>query len=68
MSPIITIQLTQAQVQALAGLLDAGLRATGLRAAKDAAELLGIIETATADAQAHPVGNGKTETLEKAND
>jgi hypothetical protein len=65
--PIVTIQLTQAQVQALAGLLDAGLRASGLRAAKDAAEILSIIETAVAAAQ-KPAANGQTEfSLEGTN-
>jgi len=41
-----TITLTEAHMQALAGLLDAGIRATGLRAVKDAAELMAILETA----------------------
>jgi hypothetical protein len=58
---IITVQFTQAQVQALAGLLDAGLRATGLRAAKDAAELIAIIESAVAAAQ--KPANGKSDEL-----
>jgi hypothetical protein len=66
--PIIEIQLTQPQVQALGGLLDAGLRATGIRAARDAAELIGIIEAAVAATQAKPVGNGKTDSLERTND
>jgi hypothetical protein len=65
--PIVTIQLTQAQVQALAGLLDAGLRASGLRAAKDAAEILSIIETAVAAAQKPANGKSDEFSLEGTN-
>lgn len=42
------LELTEAELQALAGLLDAGVRATGLRSVKDAAKLLEKIEAATA--------------------
>lgn len=39
--------LTDEEMQALAGLLDAGVRATGLRSVKDAAKLLEKLEAAT---------------------
>lgn len=42
-----TIQLTDQELQALAGLLDAGVKALGLRAVKDAASLLTKLEEAT---------------------
>lgn len=42
-----TIQLTDQELQALAGLLDAGVKALGLRAVKDAASLLAKLEEAT---------------------
>ena len=42
-----TLQLTDHELQALAGLLDAGVKALGLRAVKDAATLLAKLETAT---------------------
>ena len=44
---MITLELTNDEMQALAGLLDAGVRATGLRAVKDAATLLEKLEAAT---------------------
>lgn len=43
------ITLTETELQALLGLLDAGVRATGLRAVKDAATLLEKIEAAAQD-------------------
>lgn len=43
---IYRITLTETELQALAGLLDAGVRATGLRSVKDAAALLSRIEGA----------------------
>jgi len=43
-----TITLTDQELEALAGLLDAGVRATGLRAVKDAAQLLEKLEAAAA--------------------
>ena len=43
---MITITLTEAEMQALAGLLDAGVKAIGLRAVKDAAALLAKLEAA----------------------
>lgn len=42
-----TIELTDTELQALAGLLDAGVKALGLRAVKDAATLLAKLEKAT---------------------
>jgi len=44
---MITLELTNDELQALAGLLDAGVRATGLRAVKEAAALLEKLEAAT---------------------
>jgi hypothetical protein len=44
---MITLKLTEQEVQALAGLLDAGVKALGLRSVKDAASLLEKLETAT---------------------
>jgi hypothetical protein len=43
---MITLELTNDELQALAGLLDAGVRASGLRAVKDAATLLDKLEAA----------------------
>ena len=42
-----TLELTDQELQALAGLLDAGVKALGLRAVKDAATLLVKLENAT---------------------
>lgn len=42
------ITVTDAELQSLVGLIDAGVRATGLRAAQDAARLLSRIEAAEA--------------------
>ena len=44
---MINLELTETEVQALAGLLDAGVKAVGLRAVKDAASLLMKLEAAT---------------------
>jgi hypothetical protein len=44
---MITLTLTEQEVQALAGLLDAGVKAVGLRAVKDAASLLTKMEEAS---------------------
>jgi hypothetical protein len=43
---MIKLEATEVEVQALAGLLDAGLRATGLRGAKDAAVWIAKLEVA----------------------
>ena len=40
------LKLTDQELQALVGLIDAGIRATGLRAVKDAAALLEKLEQA----------------------
>jgi len=42
-----TLELTEQEIQSLAGLLDAGVKALGLRAVKDAATLLEKLEAAT---------------------
>jgi hypothetical protein len=42
-----TLTLTDQELQALAGLMDAGVKALGLRAVKDAATLLAKLEEAT---------------------
>lgn len=44
-----TLTLTDQEMQALAGLIDAGVKAIGLRAVKDAAALLDKLEAATAN-------------------
>ena len=56
-----TIELTEQEMTALSGLLDAGVRATGIRACKDAAVLLEKMEKALAsdDSQAASNGTGK---------
>lgn len=43
----IKLELTEQEIQSLAGLLDAGVKAIGLRAVKDAASLLNKLEVAT---------------------
>lgn len=45
-----TITFTDTELQALAGLLDAGVRASGLRAVKDAASILTKLEETTNNA------------------
>ncbi len=47
---MITIELTQEELQALAGLLDAGVKATGLQGVKQAASILTKLEAAVAAA------------------
>ena len=49
---MITLQLTEQETQALAGLLDAGVKAVGLRSVKDAASLLHKLEIAAQSEQA----------------
>ena len=46
--PMITIELTQDELQALAGFLDAGVKATGLQGVKHAAGILTKLEAAVA--------------------
>jgi hypothetical protein len=48
---MITLTLTEQEVQTLAGLMDAGVKAIGLRAVKDAASLLEKLEAATQEEQ-----------------
>lgn len=43
---MITLTLTEQEAQALAGLLDAGVKAVGLRAVKEAAVILDKLEEA----------------------
>ena len=47
---MITITLDQNELQALAGLLDAGVKASGLASVKTAASLLVKLEAAVAEA------------------
>ena len=49
---MIKLELTEQEYAALAGLLDAGVRATGLRSVRDASVLVGKMEFALASAQA----------------
>ena len=46
----VTLTLDQNELQALAGLLDAGVKATGLQSVKMAASLLAKLEAAVAEA------------------
>jgi len=50
--PTITLTLTETELQALAGLLDAGIKATGLASVKGAAAVLAKLESAVAEANA----------------
>lgn len=49
---MIKIELNQTELQALAGLLDAGVKAVGLAGVKTAASLLEKLEAAVAEANA----------------
>lgn len=49
---MIELKLTEQELQALAGLIDAGVRSTGLRGVKEAAVLLDKIERAAEAAKA----------------
>lgn len=49
------LALTADELQALVGLVDAGVRATGLRAVRDASKLLDKIENAAAEARSSNV-------------
>jgi hypothetical protein len=51
---MITLTLNQNEVQALAGLLDAGVKATGLQSVMAAASLLTKLEAAVAEANKAP--------------
>ncbi len=48
--PMITLTLDQNELQALASLLDAGVKATGLQNVKHAASILAKLEAAVASA------------------
>ena len=45
---MIKLEFTEAEFQALAGLIDAGVRATGLRSVKEAAVIVNKLEQAAA--------------------
>lgn len=49
MQKTVTIELPETLLQPLAGLIDAGVRASGLRAVKDAALILDAIERSMAE-------------------
>lgn len=49
--PTITFAVPARLVQPLVGLIDAGLRATGIRAAREAAELVELLDKAVQQAQ-----------------
>jgi hypothetical protein len=53
-----TITLTEPQMQALAGLLDAGIKAVGIRGVKDAAGLLDALEAAEQKPTEQETDNG----------
>lgn len=48
----VTVTIPAHLVQPLVGLIDAGLRATGIRSAREAAELVELIDKAVQEAQA----------------
>ena len=50
------IELTDQELQALAGLLDAGVKALGIRAVKDAASILEKLEQAANPQKDHDNG------------
>ena len=47
------IEFTDNELQALAGLMDAGVKSLGLRAVKDAASILDKLEAATQTKEPH---------------
>ena len=51
---MITLTLTEQEIQSLAGLLDAGVKATGLMSVTAAAGLLAKLEAAVAEANKTP--------------
>ena len=51
---MITIELTNEELQSLAGLMDMGCKAGGLSVVKTAASLLAKLEAAVAEANAKP--------------
>lgn len=50
MTPTVTLTLSNDELQALAGLLDAGVKAVGLGSVKSAAALLAKLEAAVEEA------------------
>lgn len=48
---MITLSLTESELQALAGLIDAGVKATGLASVKVAASVLAKLEAAVEEAR-----------------
>ena len=52
--PMITITLTQEEIQALGALIDAAVKATGIQGAKAAVPLYAKLEAAVAEANAKP--------------
>lgn len=63
---MITLNLTEAELQSLAGLLDAGVKATGLASVKTAASMLAKLEEAVAAANAKTAANDTIEQKEAA--
>jgi hypothetical protein len=55
----VVLTLTQEEAQALAGLMDAGVRASGLRAVADAAVLVKKLDAALQAAQQPPLDKPK---------
>jgi hypothetical protein len=51
---MINLTLDQNEMQALAGLIDAGVKATGIQSVKAAAVLIAKLEQAVAEANAKP--------------
>jgi uncharacterized protein YjgD (DUF1641 family) len=58
---VITITLTQDELSALAGIMDAGVKTLGLASVKQAASLLTKLEAAVAAANAKPSEPQETE-------
>ena len=52
--PMITIELTNEELQALGALIDAAVKATGIQGAKAAVPLYAKLEAAVAEANAKP--------------
>jgi hypothetical protein len=51
---MIKLELAEAELQSLAGLIDAGVKTLGLASVKQAASLLAKLEQAVAEANAKP--------------
>lgn len=58
---MIKLEFTDAEFQALAGLLDAGVRASGLRSVKEAAVILDKLEKAASQSPNLMQSNTETE-------